>query len=118
MAIVDESKYIKIVEIRQIVGKHILRKTFEQMFPEYPLVRMKNTYCFTYEGNREEIIKQISDVFIEHYFPQSITDPYEKVDYWLNRYDDENTASILFCLKLIKILYMRRLQIVRVQKRI
>lgn len=98
MAIVDESKYIKIVEIRQIVGKHILRKTFEQMFPEYPLVRMKNTYCFTYEGNREEIIKQILDVFIEHYFPQSITDPYEKVDYWLNRYDDEKHSKypILF----------------------
>ena len=37
-------------------------------------------------------------MFIEHYFPQSIDDPYEKVDYHLNKYDAEihNKYPILF----------------------
>lgn len=98
MAVIDESKYIKLVEIGKIVGKYIYFSTFEQMFPEYSIIKISNTYCFDYEGNREEIIKQISDVFIEHYFPQSIDDPYEKVDYCLNRYDAEthNKYPVLF----------------------
>lgn len=98
MAIIDESKYIKIVEIRKIVGKHILRKAFEKMFPEYPIIKISDADCFAYEGNREEVIKQITDVFFEHYFPQSIDDPYEKVDYCLNRYDAEthNKYPVLF----------------------
>jgi hypothetical protein len=98
MAVIDESKYIKLVEIGKIVGKQILRKAFEKKFPEYPIIKISDTYCFAYEGNREEIIKQISDVFIEHYFPQSIDDPYEKVDYCLNRYDAEthNKYPVLF----------------------
>lgn len=98
MAVIDESKYIKLVEIGKIVGKYIYFSTFEQMFPEYSIIKISNTYCFAYEGNREEIIKQISDVFIEHYFPQSIDDPYEKVDYCLNRYDAEthNKYPVLF----------------------
>lgn len=98
MAVIDESKYIKIVEIRKIVGKNIGVKIFGSLFPEYPIIKISDTYCFAYEGNREEIIKQISDVFIEHYFPQSIDDPYEKVDYHLNKYDAEihNKYPILF----------------------
>lgn len=98
MAVIDESKYIKLVEIGKIVGKYIYFSTFEQMFPEYSIIKISDTYCFAYEGNREEIIKQISDVFIEHYFPQSINDPYEKVDYYLNKYDAEiqNKYPVLF----------------------
>lgn len=98
MAVIDKSKYIKIVEIRKIVGKNIGVKIFGSLFPEYPIIKISDTYCFAYEGNREEIIKQISDVFIEHYFPQSIDDPYEKVDYHLNKYDAEihNKYPILF----------------------
>ena len=93
MAIIDESKYIKLVEIGKIVRKQIVRKAFEKMFPEYPIIKILDTYCFAYKGNREEVIKQISGVFIEHYFSQSITDPYEKVDYWLNSYDDETHSK-------------------------
>lgn len=89
MAVIDESKYIKVVEIRKIVGKNIGVKIFESLFPEYPIIKISDTYCFAYKGDRTKVIKQISDVFIEHYFPQSISDPYKKVDYWLNRYDDE-----------------------------
>ena len=98
MAVIDESKYIKIVEIRKIVGKNIGVKIFGSLFPEYPIIKISDTYCFAYEGNREEIIKQISDVFIEHYFPQSIDDQYEKVDYHLNKYDAEthNKYPVLF----------------------
>lgn len=98
MAVIDESKYIKVVEIRKIVGKNIGVKIFGRLFPEYPIIKISDTYCFTYEGNREEIIKQISDVFIEHYFPQSIDDPYEKVDYHLKKYDAEihNKYPVLF----------------------
>ncbi len=98
MAVIDESKYIKVVEIRKIVGKNIGVKIFGRLFPEYPIIKISDTYCFTYEGNREEIIKQISDVFIEHYFPQSIDDPYEKVDYRLKKYDAEihNKYPVLF----------------------
>lgn len=98
MAIVDESKYIKIVEIRKIVEKQITRKAFEKMFPEYPLVKIADIYCFAYKGNREEVIKQISDVFKEHYFLKNIDGPYEKVDYCLNSYDVEthNKYPVLF----------------------
>ncbi len=98
MAVIDESKYISFFEIQKAVGKRMIRKTFEKMFPEYPLVKITDTYCFAYEGDKAEIIKQISEVFIEYYFPQSIDDPYEKVDYWLNRYDDEthNKYPVLF----------------------
>ncbi len=98
MAVIDESKYIRFFEIQKAVGKMMIRKTFEKMFPEYPLVKISNTHCFVYEGDRGEIIKQISEVFIDYYFPQSIDNPYEKVDYWLNRYDDEthNKYPVLF----------------------
>lgn len=98
MAVIDESKYIKIVEIRKIVGKQITRKIFEKMFPEYPIIKIADTYCFAYEGNRAEVIKQISEIFIGYYFPQSIDDPYEKVDYHLNKYDAEihNKYPVLF----------------------
>ena len=88
MAVIDETKYIKLVEIRKIVGKVIWTKTFEKLFPEYPLVKVSDTYCFAYDGNRTEVIRQISQVFMEHYLQQSIADPYEKVEYYLNRYDD------------------------------
>lgn len=98
MAVIDESKYIKLVEIGKIVGKQILRKAFEKKFPEYPIMRVSDADCFVYEGNRAEIIKQISDVFKEHYFLKNIDDPYEKVDYCLNRYDAEiqNKYPVLF----------------------
>lgn len=98
MAVIDKSKYIKVVEIRKVVGKNITTKMFEQMFPEYPVMKISDTYCFAYDGDRVEVIKQISQVFMEHYFPQSITDPYEKVEYCLNRYDDvtHNRYPVLF----------------------
>lgn len=98
MAVIDESKYITIVEIRKIVGKQITRKTFEKMFPEYSIIKIADTYCFAYEGNRTEVVKQISEIFIGYYFPQSIDNPYEKVDYHLNKYDAEihNKYPILF----------------------
>ncbi len=98
MAVIDESKYIKLVEIRKIVGKVIWTETFKKLFPEYPLVKVSDTYCFAYDGDRAEVIKQISQVFMEHYFPQSITDPYEKVEYCLNGYDDvtHNRYPVLF----------------------
>lgn len=98
MAVIDESKYIRFFEIQKTVGKKMIRKTFEQMFPEYPLVKIADIYCFAYKGNRGEVIKQISDVFKEHYFLKNIDDPYEKVDYCLNRYDAEthNKYPVLF----------------------
>lgn len=98
MAVIDESKYITIVEIRKIVGKQITRKTFEKMFPEYSIIKIADTYCFAYEGNRTEVVKQISEIFIGYYFPQSIDNPYEKVDCCLNRYDAEthNKYPVLF----------------------
>lgn len=98
MAVIDKSKYIKVVEIRKVVGKNITTKMFEQMFPEYPVMKISDTYCFAYDGDRAEVIKQISQVFMEYYFPQSITDPYEKVEYCLNRYDDvtHNRYPVLF----------------------
>ena len=89
MAVIDESKYIKVVEIRKSVGKPITISTFKNMFPEFSLVKISNTYCLTYEGNRTEVIKQISNIFIEYQFSKSIDDPYEKVDYWINKYDEE-----------------------------
>lgn len=93
MAVIDESKYIKVVEIRKIVGKNFAIKTFNQIFPEYMLVKISNTYCLTYEGNRTEVIKRISDIFIEYLFSKSIDDPYEKVDYWINKYDNETQSK-------------------------
>lgn len=56
-------------------------------------MKISDVYCFAYKGNREETIKQISDIFIEHYFPQSIDDPYKKVDYCLNKYDDTTQSK-------------------------
>ena len=93
MAVIDESKYIKVVEIRKSVGKPITISTFKNMFPEFSLVKISNTYCLTYEGNRTEVIKQISNIFIEYQFSKSIDDPYEKVDYWINKYDEETQSK-------------------------
>lgn len=93
MAVIDESKYIKVVEIRKSVGKPITISTFKNMFPEFSLVKISNTYCLTYEGNRTEVIKQISNIFIEYQFSKSMNDPYEKVDYWINKYDEETQSK-------------------------
>ena len=78
---IDETSYIKLAEIRKLLGIKVTATTFEKEISEYKLEMLDGILCFSYSGNRDAIIGDIVNRLQSHFYLEKIVDQYERVDY-------------------------------------